>query len=163
MKCGIFLKKTNKKWIFKAVDLCTHKTVAWVTGNRSATTVRKLYEKLKHLKCRFYTDDWDAFSKVLPKEGHIIGKQHTITIEQDNSDTRHNLARMTRRTKVVSKTEEMLNLTMKMWCNLRIEEVFSHYQAKFIYLLGNTLNHFITSSSFTILVPTGDSCFCSCF
>jgi IS1 family transposase len=27
---------------------------------------------------------------------HVVGKQHTITIEQDNGNTRHNLARMAR-------------------------------------------------------------------
>jgi IS1 family transposase len=34
-----------------------------------------------------------------------IGKSRTTAIEQDNSNTRHYLARMTRRTKVVSKSD----------------------------------------------------------
>jgi insertion element IS1 protein InsB len=47
--------------------------VAWVLGGRDAATFQRLYEKVKHLKgCMFYTDDWDAFAKVLPKERHIV-------------------------------------------------------------------------------------------
>ena len=78
--------KKNKKWIIKAVDRSSRRTVAWVLGGRDAATFRRLYEKVDHVKdCVFYTDDWDAFGKVLPSERHIIGKAHTVTIEQNNS------------------------------------------------------------------------------
>ncbi|MDR2260360.1 MAG: hypothetical protein LBE06_05375, partial [Azoarcus sp.] len=44
----------------------------------------------RHLKqCVYYTDAWEAFAKVLPPERHIVGKSHTISIERDNSNTRH--------------------------------------------------------------------------
>lgn len=125
--------KKNKKWIIKAVDRGTRRTVAWVIGNRDTATFRRLYEKVEHLKdCTFYTDDWDAFAKVLPKDRHVIGKAHTITIEQDNSNTRHHLGRMTRRTKVVSKTEEMIDASLKLWCALTTPEVFQHHQKLFL-------------------------------
>jgi insertion element IS1 protein InsB len=87
-----------------------------VLGNRDTATFRRLYEKVRHLKgCTFYTDDWDTFAKVLPPERHVIGKAHTIDIEHDNSDTRHHLGRFTRRTKVVSKKEFMVDLTLRIW------------------------------------------------
>jgi insertion element IS1 protein InsB len=90
--------------------------VAWVLGGRDSATFKQLYEKLKHLdKCVFYTDDWDAFAKVLPPERHIIGKEHTVGIERDNSNTRHHLGRFTRKTKVVSKKEFMVDLTLRIW------------------------------------------------
>ena len=75
----------------------------------------------------FYTDDWDAFANVLPKKRHIIGKSGTLSIERDNSNTRHNLARMTRRTKVVSRSERMINKTMKLWVNLRERDIFEKF------------------------------------
>ncbi|WP_339041451.1 IS1 family transposase [Candidatus Lariskella endosymbiont of Hedychridium roseum] len=69
----------NKLWIIKAVDRSTRRTVAWVTGNRDTATFQKLYNKVSHLKeCHFYTDDWEAFSKILPKERHTIGKSGTV-------------------------------------------------------------------------------------
>ena len=80
--------------------------------------------------CTFYTDNWDAFSNVLPKDRHVIGKKYTTAIEQDNSDTRHHLARMTRRTKVVSKTVEMLNITIKLWAALRNPDMLENFMVK---------------------------------
>jgi insertion element IS1 protein InsB len=63
-----------------------------------------------------YTDDWEVYAKVIPKENHAIGKQYTIGIEQNNSNIRHYSARMTRRTKVVSKSLEMIDITLRiMW------------------------------------------------
>jgi insertion element IS1 protein InsB len=108
--------KKKKKWIFKAIDRRTRRTVAYVIGNRDIATFKRLYDKLKHLrKCRFYTDCWDGFSAVLPQKRHTAGKKHTITIEQNNSNTRHCLGRMTRRTKIISKSEKMLDITIKLW------------------------------------------------
>ena len=57
-----------------------------------------------------------------------IGKTHTVAIERDNSNTRHHLGRMTRRTKVVSKKEEMVDNAIKMWCALTQPDVFRRYQ-----------------------------------
>ena len=121
--------KKNKKWTIKALDRTSERTVAWVIGGRDAATFKRLYDKVKHLKeCIFYTDDWDAFANVLPKERHIIGKAHTVAIERDNSNTRHHLGRMTRRTKIVSKKEEMVDNAIKIWCALTQPEVFRRYQ-----------------------------------
>ena len=102
-------------------------------GGRDVATFRRLYNKFKHLKnCIFYTDNWDAFAKVLPKERHIIGKSGTVCIERDNSNTRHNLGRFTRRTKVVSKSKEMVDLSIKLWRYLNNSEIFKSFQNVFI-------------------------------
>ena len=108
--------KKNKAWIIKALDRGTRRTVAWVLGRRDSATFRRLYEKVRHLKgCVFYTDAWGAFSEVLPPERHVVGKAHTVAIERDNSNTRHHPGRFTRRTKVVSQTGRMVDLTMRIW------------------------------------------------
>jgi insertion element IS1 protein InsB len=73
---------------------------------------------------------------VLPKERHIIGKAHTHAIERDHSHTRHYLARMTRRTKVVSKSEAMIDASMKLWCALTVPAIFAHYQALFLSIFN---------------------------
>jgi insertion element IS1 protein InsB len=104
--------------------------VAWVLGGRDTATFRRLYNKVKHLTdCIFYTDDWDAFAKVLPPERHVIGKAHTIDIEHDNSNTRHHLGRFTRRTKIVSQKVSMVDLSLKLWHALTDENVFREFQA----------------------------------
>jgi insertion element IS1 protein InsB len=129
MKCGISWVQKNKLWIIKAIDRSTRRTVAWVLGGRDSATFRRLYDKVKHLKnCVFYTDDWKAFSEVLPPERHIIGKAHTLDIERDNSNTRHHLGRLTRRTKVVSKKEFMVDLTLRIWHAVTTTERFDRLQ-----------------------------------
>ena len=103
--------------------------MAWVLGGRDPATFRRLYDKVKHLEyCTFYTDDWDAFSKILPYERHIIGKAHTIDIEHDNSNTRHHLGRFTRRTKVISQKELMVDLTLRIWHAVTTTGLFLHLQ-----------------------------------
>ena len=127
--CGIFYIKKRKLWVIKAYDRAKNEMIAWVTGSRSAKTFRRLYEKVKHLKgCTFYTDSWDAFSKVLPKAKHVIGKQHTVAIERDNSNVLNDLARFTRRTKVVSKSEKMVNNTLRLWQAFQTSNLFSVLQ-----------------------------------
>jgi insertion element IS1 protein InsB len=94
-----------------------------------------LYDKVKHLKnCTFYTDGWESFAEVLPQERHVIGKSGTVAIEQNNSNTRHHLARFTRRSKVVSKSETMVDLTIRLWSSLTQPEVFSAWQEKYAYI-----------------------------
>ncbi|MDR1921358.1 MAG: hypothetical protein LBS31_06390, partial [Candidatus Adiutrix sp.] len=56
----------------------------------------------------------------------------TASIERDNSNTRHHLGRMTRRTKVVSKKEGMVHASLKLWRALNEPKVFTHYQELFL-------------------------------
>ena len=132
MKCGISLVKKRKFWIFKALNRARNKTVAWVTGKRTKKNFKRLYKKFKHLKkCIFYTDDWKGFN-CLPKKRHVISKKETVAIERDNSNTRHHLARFTRKTKVVSKSEKMVNMSIKLWQNLTLPKFFSIFQARYM-------------------------------
>ena len=125
--------KKRKVWIITAVDRRTGRTVAWVRGGRDAGTFQRLYDKVKHVtECIFYTDDWSAFAQVWPQERHIIGKAHTHAIERDNSNTRPHLARMTRRTTVVSKSDHMIPASLKLWCALTGPTIFAYYQALFL-------------------------------
>jgi insertion element IS1 protein InsB len=85
---------------------------------------------------QFYTDDWEAYSKVIPKEKHIIGKKYTIGIEQNNSNIRHFLGRMTRRTKVVSKSAEMVMATLKICWYVNEYGGFDECKNNFISIYG---------------------------
>ncbi len=116
--------KKNKVWIFKALNRANNKSIAWVVGRRNKKTLQSLYDKLSHLKATYYTDGWKTFTKVLPFDRHIIGKKHTCRIESNNANTRHQLGRMTRRTKVVSKSITMIHLTMKLWHYYSIDNNF---------------------------------------
>lgn len=44
-----------------------------------------------------------------------MGKKHTVAIERNNSNTRYYLGRFNRKTKIVSRSEYMVNLSLKLW------------------------------------------------
>ena len=58
----------------------------------------------------FITDNYEAYHRIIPEDQLFTGKDLTFPIEQDNSDVRHHLARMTRKTKVVSKSINMVDI-----------------------------------------------------
>jgi IS1 family transposase len=99
--------------------------------NNTAATFRRWYGKAKHLKeAMFYTDDWNAFEKIL-------------SAERDNGNTRHQLGRFTRRTKVVSKSPLMVDLTRRLWNALTIPDVFKHHQQKLTAVFRETLSEIV--------------------
>ncbi len=111
--------------------------VAWVTGHRDVPTCKQRDDNVKHLKnCTFFTDHWDAFSNVLPKDRHVIGKKHTVCIERHNSSTRNCSGRMTRRTTIVSKKEERGYGSINLWAPLETPEIFAHDQKIFLSMFG---------------------------
>lgn len=118
------------------MDCCRNKTIGWFIGDRSAETFEKFFEKFKHLKAIFYTDDWEVYRKIIPADQHIVGKRSTIKIEQNNSNIRHYLGRMTRKTKVVSKSEEMVHYTLKLCWNINENNFFQFFQHKFLSIFG---------------------------
>jgi len=82
--------------------------------------------RLKH--CTFYTDAWRVFAEALPRRHQVIGKVHTVAIERDNSNTRRHLARFTRRTKVVSRSKRMVELTLRIWHAVTTTDLFHRLQ-----------------------------------
>ena len=80
----------------------------------------------------YFTDDWPSYRAVLPQEQHVIGKAGTLAIERDNANTRHYLARMTRRGKVVSKSLIMVDLTMKLHVAFTNPETYSVWRDIFL-------------------------------
>ena len=85
-------------------------------GKRDAKTLEHLYQGVeKRFNPNAYcTDDYQAYKQVIPQEKLIIGKAGTSTVESNNSNTRHWFKRFARKSKVVSKTQYMVELTLKL-------------------------------------------------
>ena len=128
--------KKNKLWVWKAYSRDLKKVIAWVVGKRDAKTFRELWKIIGRDNCTYYTDNWPVYSEVIPEDQHIVGKQHTFLIESNNSNTRHRIARMTRKTKVVSKSEEAADLTMKLWVHFEDNNNFLREQSNFISIFS---------------------------
>jgi len=64
----------------------------------------------------------------MPKDRHVMDKAHTADIKHDNSNTRHHLGRFTRRTKVVSHSQYMVDLTLRIWHAITTTDRFNQLQ-----------------------------------
>ena len=93
-------------------------------GNRDSQTLSRLLERLSKWQVTVYcTDDWKPYQQLLdkhPEAFHVISKKETVAIERNNSDNRHWLARFHRRTKVVSKSVQMVDLSMGLFARFRV-------------------------------------------
>ena len=90
----------------------------WEVGCRGAKTLKRLWKGLKGWVVEvFCADHWRAYNKVLPAGRLVQSKAETYTAEQIWSDVRHWFKRFTRRSKVVSRSLDMLKLTLGLQFN----------------------------------------------
>jgi len=102
-------KKSNKQWIWLAIDRNTREIVGVYIGDRSRTSARKLWESLPSVyrQCAVsYTDFWEAYETVFPSTRHrAVGKEtgQTNHIERFNCTLRQRVSRLVRKTLSFSK------------------------------------------------------------
>ncbi len=78
--------KDNERWLWTALCRRTRQIVAFIIGDRSADTCRRLWNAIPpaYRRCRSYTDFWKAYQAVLPKRTHPpIGKETGQTAHQE--------------------------------------------------------------------------------
>ncbi|AWM34803.1 IS1 family transposase [Hymenobacter nivis] len=66
-------RRKRKVWLWLAVERASRRIVAWVLGCRGAATARRLWAALPpryQRHCRYHTDQWEAYAKVLPAPHH---------------------------------------------------------------------------------------------
>ena len=66
-------RKSNKKWLWPALDRGSRQVVALFVGERGEGGARGLWEALPERyrkKAAFYTDDWAAYKQVIPAGRH---------------------------------------------------------------------------------------------
>jgi insertion element IS1 protein InsB len=84
-------------------------------GSRDTETGRKLWNSIEHSETtQVMTDYWSPYEKFVLKELHTQSKAETYTVEGYNSLFRHFLARLRRKSKCYSKSEVMLNYSVKL-------------------------------------------------
>jgi len=111
-------KKAEPRWLWHAIDHASGTVLAYICGRRQDTVFLQLKKLLEPFGItRFYTDGWGAYERHIVPQQHIIGKQHTQTIESKHINLRTRIKRLVRRTICFSKTECMHDLVIGLFIN----------------------------------------------
>lgn len=71
-------QRRHKRWLWTVMCRRTRQIAAFVIGDRSEQSCRRLWEMvpLAYRQCLSYSDFWNAYQEVLPKESHCaVGKE----------------------------------------------------------------------------------------
>ena len=74
-----------------------------------------LWESIKSLEVDLFCSDyWKSYQDFIPREKHVLSKAETFTVEGYNSRIRHYLARFKRKTKCYSKSQNMMEGSLRL-------------------------------------------------
>lgn len=103
------------------MDSDTGELLDWECGRRDNATFKKLYKRLNKAHVRLYcTDAYQVYSSVIPSKKLAMSKRVTKEIERNNMPNRHWFARFKRKSIVVSKSLEMVDLTMALYAKFHV-------------------------------------------
>ena len=111
-------KKENKNWIWTAISRKHRQIVAFVIGDRSEATCKRLWKRLPlaYRSLHTFSDFWQAYQNVFPKETHhSVGKEsgETAHMERWYNTLRQRLGRFVRKTLSFSKSDVYHHIVLK--------------------------------------------------
>ena len=111
-------RRKNKRWLWLALCRRTRQIVAFVIGDRSEKTCKRLYNKIPegYRHCHTFSDFWEAYQKVFDTGRHrAVGKEtgETAHAERWINTLRQRLARYTRKTLAFSKSDAFHHIVTK--------------------------------------------------
>ena len=123
-------KKCQKLWIWKALDQETGQLLDWECGRRAKATLKKMVDRLAPWDVKIYcTDQWGTYASVIPQDKLVQSKAATHDIERNHGRQRPWFGRFKRKSMIVSKSTEMVDLTMalfaRFWVNGNQNELLS--------------------------------------
>jgi insertion element IS1 protein InsB len=110
--------KTNKQWVWTALCRRTRQIVAYVIGDRSKDTFRRLLRKIpdEYLRRTSFSDHWPAYEMLLCKKNHklVVGKEsgQTAKMERWNATLRARVARFVRKSLCFSRKRVFIELCL---------------------------------------------------
>ena len=114
-------RKSDKVWVWLALCRKTRQVVAFVTGDRSRSTCKRLWREIPERykkKATCYSDFWEAYQGVIPEGQHeATGKEEgeTCHVERWNNTLRQRLSRFFRKTLSFSKSRQMHHCCLKLF------------------------------------------------
>ena len=133
MRCGNPTSEARKKQtllpsngrgprIWKTLDRNTRHLIDSECRGRDKQTLSKLIDRLSALNVEiYYTDKWKGYESVLPASKHVQTKvSETHSIQRNNCLMRHGFGRFKRKPIIVSKSVEMVDLTIALFARFRV-------------------------------------------
>ena len=110
--------KANKRWLSVALCRRIRQVVAYVLGDRSEATCKRLFRRIpsSYRSCATYGDFWAAYAKVFQTGRHqSVDKQsgQTAHVERWNCTLRQRCSRYVRKALSFSKVDRMHHLATK--------------------------------------------------
>jgi insertion element IS1 protein InsB len=68
----------------------------------------------------FFADSWEAYTELIPLEFLVQTKAQTHGVERNNFRQRHWFGRFRRKTCIVSRCKQMVDLTMSLFARFRV-------------------------------------------
>ena len=110
--------KDNQRWLWLAIDHKTRTVLAYAFGTRTDEVFSELKRLLEPFGINtFYTDNWGAYSRNIPDENHVVGKDNTQRIVRKNLTLRTRVKRLARRTICFSKSKIMHDIVIGLFIN----------------------------------------------
>lgn len=110
-----FVGSKNKIWLWIAVNSHQAGILKWVVGDRSLETFRRLWWVIRGWCCFLYiADGYSVYPCLINEWDHLVSKTAMTRVEGENSRVRHYLARLHRQTSCYSKSQEMLEASIRL-------------------------------------------------
>jgi insertion element IS1 protein InsB len=123
-------KKRHKLWIWQALDRDKGQLLDWECGRRDKATLKKMVDRLVQWDVKMYcTDKWATYASVIPQDKPVQSKATTHAIERNHCRQRPWFGRFKRKSIIISKSTEMVELTIalfaRFWVNGNQDELLS--------------------------------------
>ena len=100
--------KKKQLWLWWAIDHNNNTPLAFTFGTKEYNNLDHLLALLQPFNIKtFFTDNYFAYSKIIPKDALIIGKKHTQSIERFHLTLRTRIKRLSRKTICFSKNTDI--------------------------------------------------------
>lgn len=119
-------RKTDKIWVWTAINHLAPGILAMEIGDRSGRTFDKLWQRIQIWDSRkYFTDGYCIYSIYIPAQKHLVLPKTQLTrVEGENTRLRHYLARLHRATLCYSKSIQMLKYSVRLLMHyLRFKQV----------------------------------------
>ena len=109
-------QRSNKVWIWTAINHYKPGILAIQIGDRSGQTFEKLWKRIEMWESRRYlTDGYCVYANYIEPEKHaVLPKTQLTRVEGENTRLRHYLARLHRDTLCYSKSIKMLEHSIRL-------------------------------------------------